>query len=58
MDKLELVYLCYSRKGLTDRETATFERVYSDGKAAIQWVNKKNCQCKRYYFWVSETLRG
>jgi len=53
-----LVFLCYSREGLKDLEAARFERVYSDGTAAKQWINKKNCQGKRYYFWVSEPLRG
>lgn len=54
MDNPEIVFLCYSRKDLALNETARFERVYLDGTKAKQWVNKKNCQGKRYYFWISE----
>lgn len=58
MDNPDIAYLCYSRPGLETLKDARFERVYLDGNKAKQWINKKNCQSNRYYFWVSEPLRG
>lgn len=51
-----LVYLCYSRPGLETLENASFERVYSDPDKCKQWINKKNSQAKRYYFWIAERV--
>jgi hypothetical protein len=56
VDNPEYVYLCYSRKGLAAMETARFERLYLDRGKAEKWSNKKNCQTKRYYFWIAERV--
>ena len=56
MDNPEIVYMCYSRAGMKDLESARFEKLYFDSIKCKQWINKKNSQAKRYYFWIAERV--
>lgn len=56
MDNPEYAYLCYSRSHLAGTDIARFERVYLDRDKCKQWIDRKNCQSRKYYFWVAEKV--
>lgn len=56
--ELEFVYIVYSRHSQRTPDTGIFRRVYASMEKAQQYVNKKNSESKRYFFWIAEPVIG
>lgn len=51
-----MVYIVYSRNSFTTPDIAKFQRVYSSMEKAQKYVNKKNCESGRFFFWMAEPV--